>query len=52
LALTQQEVSRLTEDVMATQELASINLDLLRNRILRVEMQLGMVGLGVAASAR
>ena len=51
LGITQVEISKLKQFCAEHQELAGINLNISRNRMLRVEIQLAMMNVGVAVSA-
>jgi hypothetical protein len=39
LSITQNEISKLVQEVQSTQDLAAINLDITRNRMLHMEIQ-------------
>eukprot|EP00611_Tribonema_gayanum_P013124 TRINITY_DN2390_c0_g1_i3.p1 TRINITY_DN2390_c0_g1~~TRINITY_DN2390_c0_g1_i3.p1 ORF type:complete len:379 (-),score=129.66 TRINITY_DN2390_c0_g1_i3:209-1345(-) len=51
LSITQNEISKLVQEVQSTQELAGINLDISRNRMLHMEIQLAMMNVSVACCA-
>jgi hypothetical protein len=51
LLTIQNTISELTQEVHSTQKLLSINLDLTRNKLIRVDIQLATLNLGVATAA-